>query len=545
LSNTRITLATAALSLDDEKLLQQLAASGLLSSQQIDYTRRIGQSMGFGAPQVLRLLRLASDFDIARALASLHGLTYWLPDPVQVDPDALAQVPFAFARQHRMLPVRSQDGVLHMAVDDPTDLDAQQRLNRHVSGPVSFWVSARGALAAAIEMAYHFASHPSAEELAYELARVGGDLDGGRLVRLALADAVERGASDVHFSPSGFALLLFYRIDGVLHLHHVLPNALHARVASALKVESGMDIAESRRPQDGSFALNVVGQAFDLRVSSMPTTHGENLVVRILSLRGDVLPLDQCGFWPEQVAQISRLMRAPDGLVLSTGPTGSGKTTTLYAGLRLVNALERNIMTIEDPVEYQVPLVRQVRLNEKAGMTFTSAIKGFLRQDPDVVLVGEIRDGDTATMAVRASQTGHLVPATLHTNDALSSISRLRDLGVPAYLLSATLRGVIGQRLVRRLCMACRTPVGGGRYRAVGCERCNGTGYRGRLAVGEVLVVDDTLRGLIDQLAGEAEMRSSLQARGFVPMRAWAQRLVDVGVTDPAEVNRVFGELSP
>jgi type IV pilus assembly protein PilB len=545
LSNTRSTLATAALSLDDEKLLQQLAASGLLSSQQIDYTRRIGQSMGFGAPQVLRLLRLASDFDIARALASLHGLTYWLPDPVQVDPDALAQVPFAFARQHRMLPVRSQDGVLHMAVDDPTDLDAQQRLNRHVSGPVSFWVSARGALAAAIEMAYHFASHPSAEELAYELARVGGDLDGGRLVRLALADAVERGASDVHFSPSGFALLLFYRIDGVLHLHHVLPNALHARVASALKVESGMDIAESRRPQDGSFALNVVGQAFDLRVSSMPTTHGENLVVRILSLRGDVLPLDQCGFWPEQVAQISRLMRAPDGLVLSTGPTGSGKTTTLYAGLRLVNALERNIMTIEDPVEYQVPLVRQVRLNEKAGMTFTSAIKGFLRQDPDVVLVGEIRDGDTATMAVRASQTGHLVPATLHTNDALSSISRLRDLGVPAYLLSATLRGVIGQRLVRRLCMACRAPVGGGRYKAVGCERCNGTGYRGRLAVGEVLVVDDTLRGLIDQLAGEAEMRSSLQARGFVPMRAWAQRLVDVGVTDPAEVNRVFGELSP
>lgn len=538
-------MATAALSLDDEKLLQQLASNGLLSPQQMDYTRRIGQSMGLGAPQVLRLLRLASDFDMARALASLHGLSYWLPDPVQVDPDALAQVPFAFARQHRMLPVRSQDGVLQIAVDDPTDLDAQQRLNRHVSGPVAFWVSARGALSSAIEMAYHFASHPSAEELAYELARVGGDLDGGRLVRLALADAVERGASDVHFSPSGFALLLFYRIDGVLHLHHVLPNALHARVASALKVESGMDIAESRRPQDGSFALNVVGQAFDLRVSSMPTTHGENLVVRILSLRGDVLPLDQCGFWPEQVAQITRLMRAPDGLVLSTGPTGSGKTTTLYAGLRLVNALERNIMTIEDPVEYQVPLVRQVRLNEKAGMTFTSAIKGFLRQDPDVVLVGEIRDGDTATMAVRASQTGHLVPATLHTNDALSSISRLRDLGVPAYLLSATLRGVIGQRLVRRLCMACRAPVGGGRYKAVGCERCNGTGYRGRLAVGEVLVVDDTLRGLIDQLAGEAEMRSSLHARGFVPMRAWAQRLVDVGVTDPLEVNRVFGELSP
>lgn len=191
-----------------------------------------------------------------------------------------------------------------------------------------------------------------------------------------------------------------------------------------------------------------------------------------------------------------------------------------------------------------MPLVRQVRLNEKAGMTFTSAIKGFLRQDPDVVLVGEIRDGDTATMAVRASQTGHLVPATLHTNDALSSISRLRDLEVPAYLLSATLRGVIGQRLVRRLCTLCREPQGGGRYRAVGCDRCNGTGYRGRMAVGEVLVVDDALRALIDRQAGEAEMRSSLHARGFIGMRVWAQRLVDVGVTDPAELNRVFGELS-
>lgn len=539
------TSSPAALSNADENLLAQLGRSGLLSAQQADYTRRIAKSMAFPAPQVLRLLRLASDTDIARALATLHGLPFWQPDPAQVDADALAQVPFAFARQHRMLPLRMDGDVLQIALEDPTDHDAQQRLSRHVAGQVQFLVSARGALASAIEMAYHFASHPSADELAHELARVGSDLDGGRVVRLALADAVERGASDVHFTPSGFALLLFYRIDGVLHLHHVLPAGLHVRVASAIKVEAGMDIAESRRPQDGSFSLNVAGQAFDLRVSSMPTTHGENLVVRILSLRGDVLPLDQCGFWPEQVAQIARLMRAPDGMVLATGPTGSGKTTSLYAGLRLINALERNIMTIEDPVEYHVPLVRQVRLNDKAGMTFTAAIKGFLRQDPDVVLVGEIRDGDTATMAVRASQTGHLVPATLHTNDALSSISRLRDLGVPAYLLSATLRGVIGQRLLRRLCTACRAPAGGPRYRAVGCTRCNGTGYRGRMAVGEVLVVDDALRLLIDQQAGEAEMRSSLLTRGFIPMRAWAQRLVDVGVTDPAELNRVFGELMP
>lgn len=528
----------------DAPLLAQLRQMGYLSVQQADYALRVGQSINQGAAAVLRLLRLASDADIARGLGQLTGLTVWQPDATLVDTAALGRVPFAFARQHRMLPVREVDGVLHIAIEDPHEVDAQQRLRRHVPGPVQWLVSPRAALVAAIEMAYHFASHPSADELTRELARVGADLDGGRLVRLALGDAVERGASDLHFTPSGFALLLSYRIDGVLTLHHVLPSALHARVASALKVEAGMDIAESRRPQDGGFTLQIASQPYDLRVSTMPTTHGENIVVRVLSLRGEVLPLDQCGFWPEQVAQIESLMRAPDGLVLSTGPTGSGKTTTLYSGLRLLNALERNIMTVEDPVEYHVPLIRQVRLNDKAGMSFANAIRGFLRQDPDVMLVGEIRDAETATMAVRAAQTGHLVPATLHTNDALGAVARLRDLGVPAYLLSATLRGVIGQRLLRRLCPACRQPAGGQRYTAVGCPRCNGSGYRGRLAVGEVLLVDDQLRGLIDQQAGEAEMRRSVLSRGFVPMLAWARRLVEVGVTDSNEVTRVFGELA-
>lgn len=525
--------------------MQALVAAGTLSAQQLDYTRRIAQAMGMPASDALRQLRLSTDTEIARALASTAQLNYWMPDALQVSSEALSKVPFAFARQHRILPVRLQQQVLQIAVEDPNDLDARQRLSRHFAGTLEVLVSPRSALASAIEMAYHFAAHPSAEELAQELARVGSELDGGRLVRLALADGVERGASDVHFTPSGFALLVFYRIDGVLQLQHVLPNSVQVRVASAIKVEAGMDIAESRRPQDGSFTLTLAGQQYDLRVSSMPTTHGENLVVRILSLRGDVLPLDQCGFWPEQVAQISRLMRAPDGMVLATGPTGSGKTTTLYAGLRLVNALERNIMTVEDPVEYHVPLVRQVRLNDKAGMTFASAIRGFLRQDPDVMLVGEIRDPETASMAVRAAQTGHLVPASLHTNDAISAISRLRDLGVPAYLLSSSVRGVIAQRLLRRLCSACKAPDRGARYRAVGCPRCNGTGYRGRMAVGEVLQIDDALRILIDQQAGEAQLRASLNARGFIPMRAWAERLMELGATDEPELERVFGEERP
>lgn len=526
----------------DEALLNRLGEMGKVTAQQAEYGRRVARSMGDPVAQVLRLLRLASDADIARALGHLHQLPTWWPDAAQVDSEALARVPFAFARQHRMLPVTVHEGVLQMAIDDPADANAQQRLRRHVPGEVQWIVAPRAPLSRAIEMAYHFATHPSAAELERELARVGGDLDGGRLIRLVLADGVERGASDVHFSPSGFALMVSFRIDGVLQLQHVLPSSLHGRVASAVKVEAGMDIAESRRPQDGSFTLSLAGQDFDLRVSSMPTTHGENLVVRILSLRGDVLPLEQCGFFPDQVRQIERMMRAPDGLFLVTGPTGSGKTTTLYAGLRLINALERNIMTVEDPVEYHVPMVRQVRLNERAGMTFSSAVKGFLRQDPDVMLVGEIRDAETATMAVRAAQTGHLVPASLHTNDAIGAIGRLRDLEVPAYLLSSTLRGVVAQRLLRRLCGHCRAPAAGTRYRAVGCERCNGTGYRSRLAVGEVLVVNDTLRGLIDEQAGEAVIRRRMLAEGFQPMLSWAMHLVEAGVTDEGELERVLGE---
>lgn len=419
----------------DEALLIQLGTAGALTRQQADYARRVTRSLGQPATEVLRLLRMVTDTDIAKALAAVHKLPGWWPDATQVESAALAQLPFSFARQHHMLPVRTTDGVLHIATDEPGDLAAQQRLRRHVQGEVRWLVSPRSTLATTIEMAYRAANHPSAEELERELHRVGGDLDGGRLVRLALADGVERGASDVHFTPSGFALLVSFRIDGVLQLQHVLPTALHVRVASAIKIEAGMDIGESRRPQDGSYSLTVAGQPFDLRVSTMPTTHGENLVVRILSMRGDVLPLDQCGFWPEQVAQIEKLMRAPDGLVLATGPTGSGKTTTLYAGLRMINALERNIMTVEDPVEYHVPLVRQVRLNDRAGMSFASAVKGFLRQDPDVMLVGEVRDAETASMAIRAAQTGHLVPASLHTNDAVGAISRMRDLEVPDYLL--------------------------------------------------------------------------------------------------------------
>lgn len=520
-------------------LLAQLCARGCLSAQQASHVEQVRRALRMGAVPALRLLRFVGDLDIAQALAQQHGLPFELPQSAGIDPAVLACVPFTFAQQHRVLPLRRVAGTMLVALDDPGQPELLPRLRRHVAGPVQWVVAPTGALAHAIESAYRFAEHPSADALQRELEQPNAGADGARLVQLAVAAAIELQASDLHITPSGFATLLYMRIDGVLQLRHVLPPALHVKIASSLKVACGMDIAESRRPQDGSYSVDHAGRSYDLRVSTMPTTHGENLVVRVLSMHGDVLPLEACGFRPEQVRAIEGLLRAPSGLVLATGPTGCGKTTTLYAGLRTVNALERNVMTVEDPVEYNVPLIRQVRLNERAGMSFASAVRAFLRQDPDVMLVGEIRDGETASMAVRAAQTGHLVPGTLHTNDAIGAVARLRDLGVEPYLLAASLNGVIAQRLLRRTCAACR-PDGGPAQ--AGCPRCHGSGYRGRVAVAEVLVVDADMRTLIEQGAPRAHLRTHALSRGYSELRAEAQRLVQSGTTDAAEVRRVLGD---
>jgi type IV pilus assembly protein PilB len=339
--------------------------------------------------------------------------------------------------------------------------------------------------------------------------------------------------------------MVMFRIDGVLQLRHVLPAKAHPRVVSVIKVDAGMDIAESRKAQDGRISFQLLSQSYDLRVSVVPASLGESVVIRILSTDGDVLPLEQLGFTQAQRTLIERMLNQPQGIVLATGPTGAGKTTTLYAALRTLNALERNVMTIEDPVEYVVPLFRQVSVNDKAGYGFVNAMRSFLRQDPDVMLVGEIRDAESASMAVRAAQTGHLVPATLHTNSAVGAVVRLRDLGVATFLVSSSLLGVIAQRLLRKLCVHCRKPDPqvAGRYLAVGCPSCMQSGYFGRIAVGEVLLLSNPMRTAIEAGAGVHELHAQAVSEGMVDLAASAMAVVNAGVCDLAEMRRVIGDL--
>ena len=525
------------------RLLEWLRTQQRLTATQIGHVRQVQSALRLSASEVLLKLRFLGDTDLAEALAGISGLPLEAVDHRTPDPFLLGQVPYVFANRHMVLPLRQHAGRITVATVDPFDERVQTHLSRYLLGEIDWVVAPRAALARAIQVAYHFVQHPSATEVERTLAAGGEQIDGARLIRSVMGGAVEMGASDVHFSPAEFASLVYYRIDGVLRLRHVLPVSAHSRVVSALKIEAGMDIAETRRPLDGSFSFKFLNESFDLRVSSMPTTHGENMVVRVLSASGDVLPLGLLGFDEVQQRQIRQLLSAPHGIVLVTGPTGSGKTTTLYSALRFVNVLENNVMTVEDPVEYNVPLIRQVAMNEKAGMTFAAAIRGFLRQDPDVMLVGEIRDAETASMAVRAAQTGHLVPATLHTNDAIGAVTRMRDLGVAPYMLSASLNGVIAQRLVRKLCTHCRAPVDAtpGEFTAVGCPRCFETGYLGRLALGEILEMDDDLREAVNRGASEPELRRLAAARGLVSLRQAGAVLLQAGTTDRAELKRVLG----
>jgi type II secretory ATPase GspE/PulE/Tfp pilus assembly ATPase PilB-like protein len=525
------------------RLLAWLQDQKRLTAAQLGHVRQVQTSLRMPVTEVLLKLRFLGETDLAEALAGISGLALEVVDHRSPDPLLLGQVPYVFANRHHVLPLRREGTRITVAIADPFDERMQNHLSRYLAGEIVWVVVPRAALARAIQVAYHFVQHPSSTEVERTVSAGGAQIDGVRLIRSVMGGAVEMGASDVHFSPAEFATLVYYRIDGVLRLRHVLPVSVHTRIVSALKIEAGMDIAETRRPLDGSFSYDFLNEVFDLRVSSMPTTHGENMVVRVLSGSGDVLPLGLLGFDEVQQRQIKLLLSAPNGIVLATGPTGSGKTTTLYSALRFVNVLENNVMTVEDPVEYNVPMIRQVAMNEKAGMTFAAAIRGFLRQDPDVMLVGEIRDTETATMAVRAAQTGHLVPATLHTNDAIGAVTRLRDLGVAPYMLSASLNGVIAQRLVRKLCTHCRTPVPNapGQYTAVGCPRCFETGYLGRMALGEVLILDDDLREAINRGASEPEMRRLAAGKGLVSMREVGHLLLQDGKTDRAELQRVLG----
>lgn len=376
-----------------------------------------------------------------------------------------------------------------------------------------------------------------------------------RLVDAILNDAVHRGASDLHFEPENLFLRIRYRVDGkmvqVRNLHRDYWSAIVVR----LKIMSGMNIAESRKPQDGRINAEISGRKIDFRVSTHPTIYGENIVMRILDEKQSILTMEKLGFSEHSINLVKKMIMRPEGVVILTGPTGSGKTTTLYTLLNYINSIDKNIMTLEDPVEYHIPLIRQSNIRSDIGIDFASGIRTLLRQDPDVILVGEIRDKDTAITAIQAAMTGHQVYSSLHTNDALSSIPRLMNMGVPNYLMAGSIICVLAQRLARRLCVHCRQeePITDferkllgaqgsemkSLYKAKGCDKCNNTGYKGRVVICEALPFDKELDELVNNGASKKEMMSYVLTRGFVPMVEDGIAKVVAGITDMKELIRV------
>ena len=375
-----------------------------------------------------------------------------------------------------------------------------------------------------------------------DLLESAGDAPIIRMLNALLTQAARDGASDIHIEPYERTSSVRFRIDGTLR-EVVQPNrALHAALISRLKIMADLDISEKRLPQDGRISLRIGTRAVDVRVSTLPSAHGERAVLRLLDKSESKLTLESVGMKGDTLARFEQLIAQPHGIVLVTGPTGSGKTTTLYAALGRLDASSSNIMTVEDPIEYELPGVGQTQVNAKIDLTFAKALRAILRQDPDIIMIGEIRDFETAQIAIQASLTGHLVFATLHTNDSVSAVTRLTDMGVEPFLLSSSLLGVLAQRLVRKLCPVCASPTHDGEAQPVGCDACGQTGYQGRTGIFELLVADDAVQSLIHNRAPESQLFVAGERGGLRSMREDGERLVKTGVTSRAELLRVTRE---
>ncbi|WP_084545110.1 type II secretion system ATPase GspE [Derxia gummosa] len=474
--------------------------------------------------------------------------------------DAARLLPYAFARDAKLALVVRGGQPPEAWICEQTDPDALAEVTRRLGNLPTAWKTVPE-VEAALRQAYAQSDGEAARIVdeaeadiditrllqdapaVEDLLEVEDDAPIIRMINALLTQASRDGASDIHIEAFETHSVVRFRIDGTLRDIARPRRALHAALISRIKIMAQLDIAEKRLPQDGRITLRVAGKPVDVRVSTLPTGHGERAVLRLLDKEAGRLDLSKLGMAPDTLATFDRLVNQPHGIILVTGPTGSGKTTTLYAAMQRLDATTTNIMTVEDPIEYDLPGIGQTQVNARIDMTFGKALRAILRQDPDVIMIGEIRDLETAQIAVQASLTGHLVLATLHTNDSASAITRLADMGVEPFLLSSTVLGVMAQRLIRRLCPHCKkpdtTPEGRKVWRAVGCDRCHRSGYIGRSGIYELLVIDEDQRGLIHNAANELEIRRLGLQRGMRSMRDDGQRWIDSGATSVEEIIRV------
>jgi len=413
-----------------------------------------------------------------------------------------------------------------------------QRIATVYAGGESSAATVVGEVESAVDLGRLMQDLPAVEDL----LEAANDAPIIRMLNALLTQAAKDGASDIHIEPYERNSSVRFRVDGTLR-EVVQPNrALHAALISRLKIMAELDIAEKRLPQDGRISLRIGGRAIDVRVSTLPSAHGERAVLRLLDKGDSKFTLESLGMSGEVLTRFNKLVQQPHGIVLVTGPTGSGKTTTLYAALQTLETATTNVLTVEDPIEYELAGIGQTQVNPKIDLDFAKALRAILRQDPDVIMIGEIRDFETAQIAIQASLTGHLVLATVHTNDAPSLVTRLIDMGVEPYLLSSSLLGVLAQRLVRKLCSHCKRVDARGRYHPVGCAECSMTGYRGRTGVYELMTVDEKISALIHNRAAESQLFVAAEAAGLRSMRDDGERLVEAGITSAEEVMRVTRE---
>lgn len=468
-----------------------------------------------------------------------------------------AKIPIGLCREHGFCLERLEDSQVRLVILPETKPFIRDMIGRVLGKPLEFAVRDRDAIDLLINEGYerhrtqHVAATPSTPSSNADVSvNDGEDNDLLReqseapvieLVNRLLFEAVQQQASDIHFQPHEGTMVARFRVDGVLFDHLSIPKAMQEEVLTRIKVSGRMDIAEKRLPQDGRATVRVGNRVIDLRIASMPSSHGERIVVRLLDKSARLYKLPELGMDERTLARFRHVISVEHGLVLVTGPTGSGKSTTLYAALQELDTKRRNAVTLEDPIEYQLDGISQTQINVRKGMTFAGGLRSILRQDPDIIMVGEIRDGETAMLSVQAALTGHLVFSTLHTNDAASAVTRLLDLGIEPYLLSSSLVAVLAQRLVRRLCPACkqRTTDGERRFVPTGCLECRQTGYRGRLGIYELLTVDEDLRSLITRRSRSTEIRDSAVSKGMHLLREGGNLKVAEGATTLEEVERV------
>lgn len=490
--------------------------------------------------------RLISDHDIARVLSRQYGLEYADMNRLSITSEALMSVSEDLARRHLIFPVRLENKTLIAVTADPLNLEGVKEVEFHSGMKMRSLIGTKGAILEAIRYHYRFSASIENMTEAPSPAVNPSDAEKGeisapviRLVNLLLSEAVESRASDIHIEPSGDGVTVRFRIDGVLVERTKLQPWIHGPITSRFKILARLNIAERRLPQDGGFRARIGEKDIDLRVSTLPVSAGEKTVIRILDQSSTAVSLDDLGLSERDYARMETLIQRKKGIILVTGPTGSGKTTTLYAIINRIKSGKINIVTVEDPVEYKIKGINQVHVRPDIGLTFARCLRSILRQDPDVILVGEIRDEETAEIAFRAAMTGHLVLSTLHTNDAASTMTRLVDIGIPRYIIASTVIGIVAQRLVRQLCPACRKAGEDNTYIPAGCYLCSHTGYYGRMGVFELFTITPEIREMIVFGGQEEAVRTAAKSQGMGALLDDAFDKVNKGLTTAEEVYRV------